>query len=547
MSKPVSTFVTFVLVLLSFSSTLVPALAQEARPNPPPRPQPRPQPPAPAPAPIIEEDLDQELAEIILQQGLQAIDASSLATLPVTDPKVQLGKKLFFSKNLGGEQSVACVSCHHPLLGGADELSLPVGVAAVDLNSNIAHNLLGLGRFNGLNNIPVVPRNSPSIFNLALYERGLFWDSRIERLRNGRIATPDSIVDDNNRRRPDENIPQNASLVDAQARFPVTSIEEMRGTFMVAAENSELRQALVSRLNDDIASIASNWPAEFSDVYQQSTIDQNQVFGAIAAYENSMVFVNSPWQRYLQGEQAALTVSQKAGAALFFTPTQQGGAGCIACHNGDNFSNERHHLVGFPQFGTGKGNTGTNGSDQDFGRENITNNAADKYHFRTPGLLNIEVSAPYGHTGAYQTLEEVVAHYVNPRESVLRLFGANDVQPQIAEDSPYCRLPQITRLAQKHQTSCEQLFPNALVNSLEVVDFLEAGRRNDVETRAAFRARVRLSQEQIVQVADFLRALTDPCVKSKECMSPWLLNTEDIANFPDDQALEAVNERGDLL
>ena len=71
MSKPVSTFVTFVLVLLSFSSTLVPALAQEARPNPPPRTQPRPQPPAPAPAPIIEEDLDQELAEIILQQGLQ--------------------------------------------------------------------------------------------------------------------------------------------------------------------------------------------------------------------------------------------------------------------------------------------------------------------------------------------------------------------------------------------------------------------------------------------------------------------------------------------
>lgn len=527
--------------------------AQEARPTPPPRnpppgspppgnpPQPQP------PSPIIEDELDQELAEIITLQGIEAIDTSSLAVLSVTDEKVQLGKKLFFSKNLGGEQSVACVSCHHPLLGGGDALSLPIGVSAVDASDQSAHELLGLGRHNGLADTPVVPRNSPTIFNLALFDRSLFWDGRVERLRNGGIATPDSIVDANNRRRPDNNVPQGASLVDAQARFPVTSREEMRGEFLIDASNGELRQALVSRLNDDIDAIASNWPTEFTTVYQGDNIEQNQVFDAIAAYENSMVFVNSPWQRYLQGEQTALTISQKAGAALFFTPTQQGGAGCIACHNGSNFSNERNHLVAFPQFGTGKGNAGVNGNDQDYGRENISQNSADKFHFRTPGLLNVEMTAPYGHTGAYQTLEEVVAHYVNPRDSVLRLFGSAGAQAEIAENSPYCRLPQITRLVEKHQVSCGDVFPNALINSLQVIDHLEAARRNDIDSRAAFRARVRLSQEQIVQVADFLRALTDPCVKSKDCMSPWLLNTDDLANFPDDQALEAVNEHGDLL
>ena len=117
-----------------------------------------------------------------------------------------------------------------------------------------------------------------------------------------------------------------------------------------------------------------------------------------------------------------LTDEQKAGALLFFSPTQEGGAGCSGCHQGPEFSGFRYQMAAYPQFGPGRGNESTTSTSQDFGRENTTNRTEERFHFRTSSLLNVEVTAPYGHTGAYQTLEEVVRHYNNPRESINILF-----------------------------------------------------------------------------------------------------------------------------
>lgn len=497
-------------------------------------------------APPSTQQTEIRLQQIITTQGLQPIQINALDAPDPASERVQLGKKLFFSKILGGEQSVACVSCHHPSLGGGDALSLSVGVNAVDEIDNSADNLLGKGRFNGNATHPEVPRNAPSIFNIALFDQSLFWDGRVERLRSGSIATPDSIMI-GGRRRPDNNIPQNSTLAAAQARFPVTSVEEMRGQFLPGESNSNLRHALTSRLNNDIVNITSNWPAEFSAVFAEQQINTDDIYHLLGEYQRSMVFVNSPWQRYLQGDTQALTEDQKRGAVLFFSQPQQGGAGCVRCHNGHNFSDERYHLVAFPQIGVGKSNQTANSDTQDFGRENVTQNQADRYHFRTPGLLNIETSAPYGHSGAYATLEQVVEHYNNPTSAINRLFGTGNNQTAIDDNSPYCQLPQLKALIDKHQVSCQRIFPDAYANSIEISNYLSAAQRGEVPARAPLVARINLSPIQISQVAQFLRALTDPCTLDKSCLAPWLLGTSDLANFPDNTPLVAEDADGNLL
>ncbi|HBC20167.1 MAG TPA: cytochrome-c peroxidase, partial [Alcanivorax sp.] len=109
------------------------------------------------------------------------------------------GMQLFFSKGLGGDLDSACVSCHHPMLGGGDDLSLSIGVEAVQPD------LLGPGRLHlstgtHFDGGPTVPRNAPSTFNIVFYDEVLFHDGRVESLdktaglngAGGGIRTPDS-------------------------------------------------------------------------------------------------------------------------------------------------------------------------------------------------------------------------------------------------------------------------------------------------------------------------------------------------------------------
>lgn len=530
--------------------------AQEANPRPPrgnepapnnPPPNSPPPPTRPVEPALSDDEAELRLQTIIASEALQAADVTQLNVPNINEEKAQLGKKLFFSKNLGGVQSVACASCHHPSLGGGDAMSLSVGINPVDELGISQDNLLGHMRFNGEGDTPIIPRNSPSVFNIALFERGLFWDSRVERLRNGRIVTPDSIVDEQNRRRPDTNLPVNATLADAQARFPVTSAEEMRDDFAAQADNQSLRSELVARLNNEVTGINSTWPIEFAKAYGDSNVTIDRLFEAIGEYQRSMVFINNPWQAYLNGNSEALTAQQKRGAVLFFTPANEQGAGCHACHRGDNLSNERHHLTAYPQIGLGTGNESSTSTSQDFGRENVSQNVADRFHFRTPSLLNIASSAPYGHTGAYQTLEQVVQHYNNPVSAIDNLFAAQGNQPFTNGEAPYCQLPQIVALMNKNNQSCEQVFPNAYANSVEVINYLQNARAGTSPATAAFMARLNLSAEDVDDVVAFLHSLTDPCVESRACLAPWIIDENDEASFPDDQPLIAIDHLGNAL
>ena len=137
--------------------------------------------------------LDEQLVNLIINLALDNSDIARRDLPSINDPLAQLGKKLFFSKSLGGGFDAACASCHHPLLGGGDDLALPIGTLANDPL------LLGQGREHQSGQ-PQVPRHSPTVFNVGLWDRGLFWDSRVESLNpvagangaDGDIRTPDT-------------------------------------------------------------------------------------------------------------------------------------------------------------------------------------------------------------------------------------------------------------------------------------------------------------------------------------------------------------------
>jgi cytochrome c peroxidase len=497
--------------------------------------------PTPGPQTPPGDEAEAQLQQIIAQQGLTAISADGLPS--IEDPLPQLGKSLFFAKNLGGEQSAACVSCHHPVLGGSDALSLSVGVNAVDELDNGAHDLLGHGRFNGNDesNLPSVPRNAPTMFNAGLNEDRMFWDGRVERRNNG-ILTPDSTTNNQGNRRPDGNVPDGASLAAAQARFPVTSPDEMRGEFEFDLDNQAYREVLAERLNDT----STLWPQAFEVAYGDTEVNFDRAAEAIGEYERSMVFIDSPWNQYLAGDSDALSNEEKAGAVLFFGNRNDGGAGCGTCHSGATLSGRGFQLVAFPHFGPGQGNPGTVENNQDYGRENVTGNAADRYHFRAPSLLNIAATAPYGHAGAYQTLEEVVRHYNNPEGAINRLFGAQDGEA-FANNAPFCQLPQISDLIAKTGQSCESLYPDAYDNSMQVAEHLQNARTGNVESRFALRGPPRLNQQEVAQIVAFLEALTDPCIESRECLDPWIVDQDDEASFSDTLPLIAEDRNGQIL
>lgn len=116
------------------------------------------------------DDIEIALRQLVMEHELLGDPAAGRELPSIEKPLAKLGRKLFFSKSLGGDRDAACVSCHHPVLGG-DALALSIGVGADDPD------LLGPGRTHPDGDF-TVPRNASTTFNLGLWNEGLFWDSR---------------------------------------------------------------------------------------------------------------------------------------------------------------------------------------------------------------------------------------------------------------------------------------------------------------------------------------------------------------------------------
>ena len=131
-------------------------------------------------------------------------------------------------------------------------------------------------------------------------------------------------------------------------------------------------------------------------------------------------FNDSPWDRFLAGDDAAMTEQQLLGAKDFMS------ARCSICHNGSTFSDGKFHNVAVAQVGPGEGD-GANGRD-DFGRMRVTGRTEDRYAFRSPPLRNVELTAPYGHDGAFTDLRAFVDHY-SESDIKLRSFTTGHLEP----------------------------------------------------------------------------------------------------------------------
>jgi len=207
----------------------------------------------------------------------------------------------------------------------------------------------GLPRFLGGPTAKEGGRHSPTIINCA-YNEFQFWD--------GRVAT-----------------------LEEQALGPIQNPNEMFETL-----------ANVVRKLSGIPEYVN----AFKEVFGTG-ITADGIAKAIASFERTIVFSNSPFDKYMQGDEKAMNESAKRGMSLFM-----GKAECIKCHNGPNFTDNKFHNIGVPTEVPLK---------EDLGRYNVTKKDSDKGAFKTPTVRNITDTAPYMHNGFFPTLFEVVQFY----------------------------------------------------------------------------------------------------------------------------------------
>jgi cytochrome c peroxidase len=152
-------------------------------------------------------------------------------------------------------------------------------------------------------------------------------------------------------------------------------------------------QQAVSKLAGD-----ADYRGQFSSLFGDGITPEN-VRGAIAAFERTLVTADSPFDRWLNGETGALTAQQKAGYDVFK------GVGCIACHQGRNVGGNMLQRFGvFGDYFADRGNV----TKADYGRFNVTGDEADRFVFRVPSLRYAARTAPYFHDGSAQTLTQAV-------------------------------------------------------------------------------------------------------------------------------------------
>ena len=174
-----------------------------------------------------------------------------------------------------------------------------------------------------------------------------------------------------------------ASLQD-QAGGPVENPLEMGAKF----------PAVVTKLQAD-----DSYVTAFAKVYPKQGISKETITNAIAEYERSLVTPDSPFDKYLRGDDGAIDASAKRGYQLFKD------VGCAACHNGPALGGTSFQRFGIAaDYFAARGNV----TDADQGRMNVTHDERDRHVFKVPTLRNLKVTHPYFHDGSAATLEDAV-------------------------------------------------------------------------------------------------------------------------------------------
>ncbi|WP_290701412.1 cytochrome-c peroxidase [Amphritea sp.] len=219
------------------------------------------------------------------------------------------------------------------------------------ISCNSCHNL----SMGGSDNMPTSighnwtlgPINAPTVLNSSL-NVAQFWDGRAKDLQE-------------------------------QAGGPIANPGEMGFSHQLAVE---------------VLETIPGYKQTFKEVFKTEQIGIDQVTEAIAAFEETLVTPNSPFDKYLQGDKDAISADAQAGYALFTS------VGCTACHNGQAVGGNSFQKMGLvkPYKTTSKA----------AGRSAVTGKEIDRFNFKVPTLRNVELTYPYFHDGAVWNLEEAV-------------------------------------------------------------------------------------------------------------------------------------------
>ena len=330
------------------------------------------------------ENLDGFVRQAALDHGLRP--ASQL--FDATDSNLaEAGGVFFRSTNLSLNGDMACETCHLAQFSSADGLPNAVGVFGE-----------GEGRTRAHSGGMIVPRNT-----LPLWGRGgvgfnvFFWDGRID-FANAKPLTPFGDV-----------APSSDPLVVA-AHLPPIEIREMivddDDVSRYKGESTKHANALHQR-------IVSHLVARESDAVQQlaeqlrkraGELTFGDVARSIAAFiRQEFRMRDTKLHEHVFGT-GDLSERELQGAIVFY-----GKGKCANCHTGPYFSDLRFHAVPLPQLGFGK-----NGFGIDYGRFNVTFTPDDLYRFRTPPLINVAETRPYGHAGSLPTVRDAITAHFDP-------------------------------------------------------------------------------------------------------------------------------------
>jgi cytochrome c peroxidase len=202
-------------------------------------------------------------------------------------------------------------------------------------------------------------------------------------------------------------------LLTAQAFIPVTENVEMAG-FGAPDTHDGIRDVVVQRLNAN-AEYRKLFGKSFREVNAGAPITYEMLARSIAEFEFTLVFADAPLDKFARGQKNAMTYDEKRGALLFFRS-----GNCARCHTAggesfEMFSDFQMHVAGIPQITPANGNVVFDGpaANEDFGLEQVTGNASDRYAFRTSPLRNLALQRAFFHNGCFTRLEDAVRYHLD--------------------------------------------------------------------------------------------------------------------------------------
>ncbi|MEO1655531.1 MAG: cytochrome c peroxidase, partial [Bacteroidota bacterium] len=286
---------------------------------------------------IEQDDLDETLSNALIDasngQGLSYFtfpESTNYASIPqdpnnpITDEKVALGKLLFHETGIGvvpkngvSTQTYSCASCHHAAAGF--QAGIPQGIG----EGGLGFGLSGEGRRRDLNYIieelDVQDVRSPSAMNVA-YQTNMLW--------NGQFGATGVNIGTEAQWTPGTPKAENTRGFEGVEIQAIAGMDVHR----LAIENS------VCKTDPTYLAL---FEAAYPDIPADQRVNLQNAALAIAAYERTLLANEAPFQRWLKGENDALTDLEKEGAILFF-----GKANCVSCHTGPALNSMEFYALG---------------------------------------------------------------------------------------------------------------------------------------------------------------------------------------------------------